>query len=168
MMGRCPYLSKRKRLAASEEELSLFNDKVKAYYSNLPFDVSETDKAERYYRFVAKIVRTIAFLKGVTVLNAARVEETDARIFTANHIGSFDQFYIPSLLGLRPLHYLVKSKVMNWKIRWHCVYKPTGVIVVSPGSLSSWQKAKEEIAKLHVENRNIFIFAEGTRGGKTI
>jgi len=164
--NRPPFMPSRKRLSASDEELASFYKSLREYYASTSFDVDKAERQGKYYKRVAQICRIFAKLKGVTVLHGKRATDKNPLIYTANHIGSYDQFYIPSLLGIEPMHYLVKKKVAEWPIRWNLIYKPTGAIVVDLDSMSSWQQAKAIIARYLQLGKRVFIFAEGSRRGE--
>ena len=156
------FMPSRKKLSVSDEELAGFYSTLRDYYTSLPFDADKAERQGECYKRLAQICRVFAKLKSITVLHKERIAETQPLIYTANHIGSYDQFYIPSLLGITPIHYLVKKKVSQWPIRWNLIYKPTGAIVVDLDSMSSWQQAKAHIAQYLQHGKRVFIFAEGT------
>lgn len=161
-----PFLSEKKRAAASNEEIAQYYQQVTDYYMNLPFDKTENAKRERYYQVEARLFRTLSALKGTKVIHTTTLPEQQGIIFISNHIGSFDQFVLMSALGVRPLHYLVKEKVTTWPIRWNLIYKPTGIVVVDQKSISSWEHAKEQLVQYLYQGHNVFIFPEGTRRGE--
>jgi len=134
--------------------------------SKPPFDGLQATKEQNYYQKMAKISRFYARLKRTKVLHKERINDESATIYTANHIGSYDQFFISLLLDKTPLHYLVKDKVTTWPLRWNLIYKPTGVVVVASGKPGSWEQAKEKLVQYLRHGNSAFIFAEGSRRGE--
>jgi len=161
-----PYMTSSKKASASDEELATFYTKVREFYSNLHFDKTQVAEEQHYYEKVAKMARIFARLKGTTILGREKLDESPAMIYTANHIGSYDQFYISSILDKFPLHYLVNQKVTTWPIRWNLIYKPTGVVVVEIGNIRSWNKTKAKLIQYLLHGNRVFIFAEGSRRGE--
>jgi len=161
-----PFLSTKKRMLASDSELDSFYNALHSYYLSLPYDRTKVALEEINYRDIARLSLLFAQLKGTTVLNGDRLTKQNRMIYTANHIGSFDQFYIPKLLGCTPLHYLVKKKTTTWLVRWNLIYKPTGVVVVNQEEIASWQQAKAKLIQYLLHGGNVFIFAEGSRRGE--
>jgi 1-acyl-sn-glycerol-3-phosphate acyltransferase len=165
-LSKPPYMMSSKKASASDGELAAFYVKLREYYSNLHFDKAQVAKEQHYYEKVARITRLFARLKGTTLLHKERVNDSPAMIYTANHLGSYDQFYISSMLDKFHLHYLVKDKVTTWPIRWNLIYKPTGVVVVEVGNLKSWNQAKAKLIQYILHGHKVFIFAEGSRRGE--
>ncbi|MCL2188933.1 MAG: 1-acyl-sn-glycerol-3-phosphate acyltransferase [Defluviitaleaceae bacterium] len=163
---RPPTLPPRQRLTVSDEELTDFYLKLREYYINLDFDNERVAKEQKYYRGIANASILFSRLKRTVVLHKEKIKLDTPMIYTANHIGSFDHFYVPSLVGNIPLHYLVKDKVTQWPIRWNLIYKPTGVVVVDISNFRSWTYAKAKLIQYLLHGRNIFIFAEGSRRGE--
>ena len=161
-----PFMASSKKAVASDKELEVYYMKLRDYYSNLPFDKVQVAREQNYYQKVARITRFFARLKGTKILHKERIHDNPAMIYTANHIGSYDQFYISSVLAQSPLHYLVKDKVTTWPIRWNLIYKPTGVVVVEAGNLKSWNQAKAKLIQYLLHGNKVFIFAEGSRRGE--
>ena len=166
--GKPPFLSKKKKLLITDEELDAFYTLLRKYYHlSHPYDRKKVASEEACYRAIARLSHLFANLKRATVLNEDRVIPRQSTIYTSNHIGSFDQFYIAKALGYTtPLHYLVKQKVTRWPIRWNLIYKPTGVVVVDTASISSWKQAKAKLIQYLLNGGNVFIFAEGSRRGE--
>jgi len=150
----------------SDDDLSNRYKNLKKYYLSLPYNIKKVKISEKIYKLYAVFFYFISFLKRVRVIGKDKVPNENGIIFVCNHIGSLDQFYIPRLLGLRPLHYLVKEKVKSWFIRWNLIYKSSGVIIVNQESIESWLNAKYEIIKLLLHKKDVFIFPEGTRRGE--
>ncbi len=166
MSKRAPYLSSKKRETISDEELMKYYDELREYYEQLPFDEKAVAKEEKYCYFLSQFFSFISHLKRIEILNADKLPNENGLICVSNHIGSFDQFFLTSVLkDFRP-HYLVKDKVTTWPFRWNVLYKPTGVVVVNQSSMGSWLAAKEKLNNYLYKNRNIFIFPEGTRRGE--
>ena len=163
---KAPFMASKKKQLMSDEELDSFYEKLREYYLDLPYDRTKVALEELNYRDISKPFRFFANFKKTVVLNANRIKTKQPTIYTSNHIGSYDQFYITKLLVNTPLHYLVKTKVTNWLVRWNLVYKPTGVVVVDTNSISSWQQAKARLIQYLLHGGNVFIFAEGSRRGE--
>lgn len=157
--------STQKRLS-SDEALERLYKSLRDQYLKLQFDPILVKKQEYYYKILAQGCRIFAKLKGIKILHKERIADNKPLIFTSNHIGSYDQFFIPALLGTTPIHYLVKKKVTTWPVRWNLLYKPTGAIVVDLDSMSSWKQAKARIAQYVLYGKRVFIFAEGSRRGE--
>jgi 1-acyl-sn-glycerol-3-phosphate acyltransferase len=164
--SRPPFMSSKKKLSASDDELTAFYNELRKYHLRLSYDREKVAREERGYGRNTMFSRLFARLKRTTVLHTERIPNHQSVIYTANHIGSFDQFYISLALKKIPLHYLVKEKVTTWPIRWNVVYKPTGVVVVDPESMTSWQQAKAKLVQYLLNGSNVFIFAEGSRRGE--
>jgi 1-acyl-sn-glycerol-3-phosphate acyltransferase len=60
----------------------------------------------------------------------------------------------------------VKDKVIKWLVRWHLIYKPTGVAVVELDNFKSWNNAKSKLIQYLLNGSKVFIFAEGSRQGE--
>lgn len=161
-----PFLQSNKKLSATDGELDAYYLSLCEYYFNLPYNRMKVSQQEVKYRTIARIARLFSTLRNTVVLNEKRVVSHHHTIYTANHIGSFDQFYITKLLGYTPLHYLVNEKVTTWPIRWNLIYKPTGVVVVNQQSMASWRDAKTKLTQYLLHGGNVFIFAEGSRRGE--
>jgi 1-acyl-sn-glycerol-3-phosphate acyltransferase len=161
-----PFMPSKKKLTVSDEELEAFYYSLREYYTRLPYDEKKVKLEEVCYRDFARLSRIFATLKRMTILHRENISKNQPMIYTANHIGSYDQFYIAKVLGNLPLHYLVKKKVTTWPVRWHLVYKQTGVVVVDPESMTSWQQAKAKLLQYLLNGSNVFIFAEGSRRGE--
>jgi 1-acyl-sn-glycerol-3-phosphate acyltransferase len=161
-----PFMPSKKKLTVSNDELKAFYRNLREYYLNLPYDRMKVALEEISYRDITKFTRAFARIKQTTVLHKERIEGIHSTIYTANHIGSFDQFYVSLALGNIPLHYLVKKKVTTWPLRWNIIYKPTGAVVVDQESITSWQQAKAKLIQYLLHRGNVFIFAEGSRRGE--
>ena len=157
MVSKPPFMATRKKLKASDEELEAFYDSLKAFCLNLPYDDALVSKQNANYERIARICQLFAALKNTKVLNKEKLIDSKAMIYTSNHVGSFDQFYIPLALGLDPIFYLVKKKVTSWPIRWNLIYKPTGAVVVDTNSVSSWLEAKTKLLQLLFNGNKVFI-----------
>jgi len=164
--NKAPFMTAKKKQSATDEEIETFYSTLREYYLNLPYDRTKVALEELNYRDIARISAFIATLKRTKVLNKERIISQKSAIYTSNHIGSYDQFYIPKLLKKIPLHYLVKDKVTKWPVRWNLVYKPTGVVVVDTTNLSSWLKAKTVLTQYLLHGGSVFMFAEGSRRGE--
>jgi len=154
-----------KKLTATDHELDRFYHGLREYYKALPHDGDATLKQEDAYRRISRVTSLLPKLKCTKVLHPERIS-TEPMIYTANHIGSFDQFHIQSALGDVPLHYLVNDKVPQWPIRWNIIYKPTGAVVVERGSTKSWEQARTKLMQYILHGSKVFVFAEGTRRGE--
>jgi 1-acyl-sn-glycerol-3-phosphate acyltransferase len=163
-----PTMLSKKRMTSSDEELTDFYTKLRDYHMNLEYDSERVARTQKYYKVVARICRFLSRMKRTGVLNVDKIitDTSMPMIYTSNHIGSFDQFYIPSLLGDMPLHYLVKNKVTSWPVRWNLIYKPTGVVVIDTENLRSWSYARAKLIQYLLHGNNVFIFAEGSRRGE--
>jgi len=162
-----PFLSSNKKQIISDDELANFYISLQEFYRELTYDAVQVQKEEIYYKKVAYLSRLFSKLKGLEILHSERIENSPAMIYTSNHIGSYDQFYISSILGQCPLHYLVKDKVTKWLVRWNLIYKPTGVVVVEIDNFRSWSKAKSKPIQYLLNGSKVFIFAEGSRRGES-
>jgi len=163
---KAPFMTSKKKLSVTEEELDFFYNELCRYYIELPYDTERIVEHERNYLRLARMSCVFASLKGTTVLHKDRLKSSQAMIYTSNHVGSYDQFFIPIALGDTALHYLVKDKVAKWPIRWNLLYKPTGVVLVEPKNLKSWNCAKAELIQYILHGSKVFIFAEGSRRGE--
>jgi len=164
--GKAPFMASKKKLSVADDELDMFYNELRRFYTELPYDHERTVKHERNYKRFARISCFLASIKRVTVLHKDRLKSSQAMIYTSNHVGSYDQFFMPSALGEASLHYLVKDKVAKWPIRWNFLYKPTGVVLVESGNLKSWSYAKAELMQYLLHGSKVFIFAEGSRRGE--
>jgi 1-acyl-sn-glycerol-3-phosphate acyltransferase len=165
-LAKPPFLPTRKRKTTSDSELESFYGALRDYYLGLPYDRMKVALEEINYRDIARVSLFFAKLKRTVALNGDRIKNKYGMIYTANHIGSFDQFYITKLLGYTPLHYLVKKKTTTWLVRWNLIYKPTGVVVVEQDNIASWQQAKAKLIQYLLHGGNVFVFAEGSRRGE--
>ncbi|MCL2827541.1 MAG: 1-acyl-sn-glycerol-3-phosphate acyltransferase [Oscillospiraceae bacterium] len=161
-----PFMRSSKKLSVSDEELEAFYISLRKYYLDVPFDNIQVAREEKYYQIPCKMSQLFSMLKGTKVLHQERIHDNPAMLYTANHIGSYDQFFIPSILDNTPLHYLVKNKVTTWPVRWNLIYKPTGAVIVEPESLRSWNHAKAKLIQYLLHGSKVFIFAEGSRRGE--
>jgi len=162
--NRPPHISSGDKKRKSDEELAQLYGQVIQYYQTLPFDEEKAAKEDRFYRRLVGPNRVIMTLKRTKVLRQDLLSGNASGIYVANHIGSFDQFYIGKVLT-GPTRYLVNEKIPTWPIRWRLLYKPSGVVVVNQHSLSSWRQAKATLNQYVMHGRNTFIFPEGHRMG---
>ena len=161
-----PFLPSRKRKTVSDSELESFYSALREYYLGLPYNNERIIRYEHNYQGIARIACVFTSMKGITVLHKDRLESSQAMIYTSNHVGSYDQFFVPAALGKTALHYLVKNKVSKWYVRWNLLYKPTGVVLVEPENMKSWNYAKAELMQYILHDSKVFIFAEGSRRGE--
>jgi len=165
-LNNMPFMPSKKKAVASSESLKAFYKDLHDFYLSLPYDKNKVMVEETRYRRIANLAMLFARLKGTKALHEERIYNDQTLIYTANHIGSFDQFYLTTVLESTPIHYLVKKKVTKWIIRWRFLYKPTGVVIIDTDSASSWKKAKEKLIQYLLNGSSVFIFAEGSRRGE--
>jgi len=162
--NRPPHISSVDKKRKSDKELAALYEQVIRYYRTLPFDEKKAAKEDRFYRRLVGPNRIFMALKRTVALRQELLPDDLNGIYVANHIGSFDQFYIGEVLR-GPVRYLVNEKIPTWPIRWHLLYKPSGVVVVDQKSLSSWRQAKTFLNQYVMQGRSTFIFPEGHRMG---
>lgn len=145
----------------STEQRIMYFERLKEYYSDLPFDDIKYQKTEKNYRILSRVGLAIynRFAKP-EVFNRELVPDDEGILFISNHNNYYDQFPIISAIGdHRPIHFLTATKMLQ--MRRGTIYLKTGAISVDREDADDREFAKDEINKLLAHKRNVFIFPEG-------
>lgn len=145
----------------SNEEKIRYYEKLKEYYLNLPFDEQKYFETEKNYQLLSKFGIPVYNIIGKpTVFNRELLPNEDGLLFVANHNNYYDQFPIISAIGdHRPIHFLTATKMLNMKRG--AIYLKTGAISVDREDKDDREFAKDQVTKLLVHGKNVFIFPEG-------
>lgn len=150
------------RSKLSVEEKIEYYHQVRKYYMNLPYPDKEMAKLERNYKIAVKIgMPFFNLIFKPLIINREFIPKSNGYIFVSNHLGSLDQFPIMSAIGSRPIHFMVAKKLLHLKRGF--LYKHTGSFFVDRNDPISKKETTDLMIQSVVNDKNIFIFPEGTR-----
>ena len=87
---------------------------IRSRYLKKPFDHEWVRVSKiNYTKAINVVIPLTKTISAPTVINSELIPEGNGKIFVSNHVGSCDQFNIFCGLGPRPIHFLVKTKLMN-------------------------------------------------------
>lgn len=160
--GKFKRLNSKEEAKLNEIEMVDYYKQRKQYYAELLENKEEVEKQERYYKKAYSIINPIfKTLYNPQVFNKELIPYQSGVIFVSNHLDYKDQFTLLPLLGNRPIHFLAAVELLKFKRGK--LYKNAGAVFVDRKSLRSKIQSFEEMAILLANNKDVFIFPEGTR-----
>lgn len=145
----------------TDAEKEVYFQELYNYYQNLPFDDNMYEATEKNYIRLSKCALPLYnFFAEPTVFNRENVPNQNGLLFVSNHNNYYDQFPIISAIGdHRPIHFLTATKMLNMKRG--IIYLKTGAVSIDREDKDDREFSKDEVTKLLVHDKNIFIFPEG-------
>lgn len=159
-MEQLKILSKDEERLLSYEELIRYYEQLREYYKNLPIDSKNISLKEKIHPALLNLVKFI-YGNNITIINKENLPTKDeACIYVCNHSNGYD-FPTAAAVIKNHFHILADFTMQKDKIV-DTLNRINGVIYINRHDKQSRKNSKTIMNQLALNNKNLFVFPEGT------